>query len=90
MRGLVFFECGEPAAARGGVLSFALPVLAAREAAWLLVGFQRAWLFDGHGHTIRMNVGVPTERAPSEVDEEAFAFAAAVVKEGVGESHSPE
>lgn len=63
---------------------------AAREAAWMLVGFQRAWLFDGHGHTIRMSVGVPEERAPSPVNEEAFAFAAAVVKEALGESHPSE
>jgi hypothetical protein len=63
---------------------------AAREAAWMLVGFQKAWLFDGHGHTIRMSVGVPEERETSPVDDEALAFAVAVVQEAVGESHPPE
>jgi hypothetical protein len=63
---------------------------APREAAWLLVGFQKEWLFDGHGHTVRMSVGAPEERTNSPVDEKALAFATAVVKEAVGESDSSE
>ena len=61
---------------------------AAREAAWMLIGFQKAWLFDGHGHTIRMSVGVPEESVALPIDDDAFAFAAAVVKEAIGEGHS--
>lgn len=63
---------------------------ATREAAWMLIGFQRAWCFDGHGHTIRMSVGEPEERSAEPVDEAALAFAATVVRESVGESDSSE
>lgn len=53
--------------------------------AWLLLGYQKAWLFDGHGHTIRLSVG---ERAPAEStteDAEAKAFVMALVKDWLGE-----
>lgn len=54
-------------------------------AAWLLLGYRNAWLFDGHGHTIRLSVG---ERAPVEApaeDGEAKAFVMALVKDWLGE-----
>lgn len=50
------------------------------DSAWLLLGYSRHWLFDGHGHTIRLSVG---ERCPgtSGEDAEARAFALDLFKE---------
>jgi len=56
------------------------------EAAWLLVGFQKAWLFNGHGHTIRMSVGSPTLPSVQPEDAEAQAFALDLVKEALDAS----
>lgn len=55
------------------------------EAAWLLLGYRRNWLFDGHGHTIRLNVGERGERAPATEDPEAISFALKLFKERAGE-----
>jgi len=55
------------------------------EAAWLLIGFRKAWNFDGHGHTIRLSVGAASER-DKDVDLDALAFAVTVMKETLGES----
>lgn len=63
---------------------------AAHEAAWMLIGFQKAWVFDGHCHTIRMSVGAPEERAPSSPNAEVLAFVAALMNEVDGEGHSSE
>jgi len=61
-----------------------------KEAAWLLVGFRNAWVFKGHGDTIRLSVGDPVEPTPSSVeDEEGKAFAVRLleqVKDAVGDS----
>lgn len=62
---------------------------AAPEAAWMLVGFQKAWLFDGHGQTIRLSIGSPGEVIESPVDKEVLAFVAEVVMEAANEGRSP-
>lgn len=61
---------------------------AAHDAAWMLVGFAKAWIFDGHGHVIRLSVGAPEKGGDSLVDEKALAFAAALVEEALSESTS--
>lgn len=50
-------------------------------AAWLLLGYRRAWLFEGHGHTIRLNVGERKSVSSNEEDAEARAFALALFAE---------
>lgn len=57
------------------------------EAAWLLLGFQKNWLFDGHGHTIRLNVGERGERAQAADVPEAITFALKLFKEMAGEDN---
>jgi len=52
------------------------------DAAWLLLGFQKAWLFDGHGHNIILNVDGP-RRQDEPADPEAEAFAVKLLKEAV-------
>jgi hypothetical protein len=56
--------------------------------AWLLFGYRRAWLFDGHGHTIRLSVGVRAVAGPAAEDPEAKAFAMDLVKEYLGEAEA--
>lgn len=53
---------------------------AAPEAAWLLIGFKKGWVFDGHAHTIRMSVGASVDKENA-IDAEAGAFALSLVKE---------
>ena len=60
------------------------PFAAGPEAAWMLVGFGKAWVFDGHGHNIRMSVGDPGEPAQETQDAEAKAFVLALAKEHFG------
>lgn len=48
--------------------------------AWLLLGFARAWLFDGHGHTIRLSVGERREAAAAKEDPDALSFALALAR----------
>lgn len=57
---------------------------AGAEAAWMLIGFRKAWVFEGHGHTVRMSVGDPTEPAQDTQDVEAQAFVLALAKEHFG------
>jgi hypothetical protein len=59
---------------------------AAREAAWLLIGLSAAWIFNGHGHTIRLDPGAPQPQQAALVDEEARSFALAVAAEALGEN----
>lgn len=54
-------------------------------AAWLLLGYRNAWLFDGHGHTIRLSVGERSPAEAPEVDADAEAFVKQLVKEWLGE-----
>ena len=56
---------------------------AGREAAWMLIGFRKGWLFDGHGHTIRLRVGDPVEAVSESPDDEAQAWVLALFKEYV-------
>ena len=54
--------------------------------AWLLFGFRSGWVFEGHGHTIRINVG---QRRPAEEggdDAEARSFAEDLLKDAVREA----
>ena len=55
------------------------------DSAWLLLGYRKEWLFDGHGHTIRLNVGERGIRAPAGDDPGAQSFALRLFKESVGE-----
>jgi hypothetical protein len=55
------------------------------DSAWLLLGYRSAWLFDGHGHTIRLNVGEGGERVSAVDDPEARSFALKLFKEWLGE-----
>jgi hypothetical protein len=55
------------------------------EAAWLLLGYANAWLFEGHGHTIRLSVGPRDESSPEGEDSEARAFALKLFQEWLGE-----
>ena len=56
------------------------------DSAWLLLGYRKGWLFDGHGHTIRLNVGERGPRAPVGDDPEARSFALKLFEEWVGEN----
>lgn len=58
------------------------------DAAWLLLGYSTAWLFDGHGHTIRLTVGQRPPRGSFEEDADAKAFAMDLVKEWLVEGKS--
>jgi hypothetical protein len=56
------------------------------DSAWLLFGLRKAWVFDGHGHTIRLNVGGADDQPTHRADPETVAFAAALVQEALGEA----
>jgi hypothetical protein len=56
--------------------------------AWLLLGYKEGWLFDGHGHTIRLNVGERSARAPTTDDPEARSFAMELFREWIGEGNA--
>ena len=51
------------------------------KAAWLLIGYRKAWVFDGHGHTIRMSVGTPPEPQPDVDDRAAAEWVLELLKE---------
>lgn len=58
------------------------------EAAWLLLGYAKAWVFKGgHGHTIKLSVG-PRRDQPSEDDPAAREFVLGLLKERKNESPS--
>ncbi len=59
---------------------------AAREAAWLLIGLSAAWVFNGHGHTIRLDPGGAEPDQEAAVDEDARSFALAIAAEALGEN----
>ncbi len=58
------------------------------EAAWILFGFRKAWLFDGHGHTIRLSVGSPEDTSEEIGDAEAEAFVLDLAEKYLGEDSS--
>ena len=43
-------------------------------AAWLLLGYREGWVFDGHGHTIRLEVGPRAAPEPETDDPETHSF----------------
>ena len=51
------------------------------ECSWLLVGLTKAWLFEGQGHTIRLDVGRRQPDEPVEKDPEAEELASKIFKE---------
>ncbi|MBS0234174.1 MAG: ThiF family adenylyltransferase [Proteobacteria bacterium] len=57
---------------------------AASEAAWMLIGFRKSWVFEAHGHTWLLNVGNPAAPAEDTKDAEAEAFVLALAKEYFG------
>jgi ThiF family len=57
--------------------------------AWLLFGYARAWLFDGHGHTIRLSVGERSGNDTTEEDPDAKEFALKLFEEWLSENSTP-
>jgi hypothetical protein len=52
--------------------------------AWLLIGFRKGWVFDFHGHVIRLTVGEPPLAASARVeDDDALALAIELTQEAV-------
>lgn len=51
------------------------------EAAWMLIGFRKSWVFEGHGHTWLLSVGNPAAPAQDTKDAEAEALVLALAKE---------
>ena len=49
--------------------------------AWLLFGFRRSWIFEGHGHTLRISVGERAAAKENGEDAEAKDFAEALLRE---------
>jgi hypothetical protein len=60
------------------------------EDAWLLLGYSNHWLFDGHGHTIRLDVGKREAQPALEIDEDATAFVATLLEELTHETNAGE
>jgi sulfur-carrier protein adenylyltransferase/sulfurtransferase len=56
------------------------------EAAWMLIGLRKAWLFEGHGHVIRLDVGRRPDLTEEEADEAARQFALELAREACGEA----
>ena len=52
--------------------------------AWLLLGYRQGWLFDGHGDTIRLDVGERPAAERAEEDAEARSFVLELLR-AVGE-----
>jgi molybdopterin/thiamine biosynthesis adenylyltransferase len=59
------------------------------EAAFLLLGIRKGWLFQHHGHSISLDVGAPPPAADVE-DEDAQAFAMGLIKEVLGATTASE
>lgn len=49
--------------------------------AWLLLGYAKGWLFDGHGHTVRLCVGERSAVGTTGDDPHARAFAMELLRE---------
>jgi hypothetical protein len=63
---------------------------APRTGAWLLVGMSAEWVFDGHGCTIRLDVGALRETDGATVDQAALDFVLGLAKQVYGANPSPE
>ena len=57
-------------------------------AAWLLLGYREGWVFNGHGHTIRLDVGPRAAPEPETDDPETRSFVSRLLKEIVGEGQA--
>ena len=57
--------------------------------AWLLLGYREGWVFDGHGHTIRLDVGPRAAPEPeTETDDpETRSFVQGLLEKLCGEGH---
>jgi len=56
-------------------------------AAWMLIGLTKAWVFDGHGHTIRLDVAAAAGAESESDDAEAQQFALTLAKEYLDARH---
>lgn len=52
---------------------------------WLLMGYRKSWLFEGHGHAIRLNVGERRDRYLAVDDPDVIEFALKLFKESNSE-----
>ena len=57
-------------------------------AAWLLLGYREGWVFNGHGHTIRLNVGPRVVSEPVADDLESRLFVEKLSEELRDENHA--
>ena len=48
---------------------------------WLLIGMRAAWVFAGHGHVIRLDVGAAAKQDPTTEDQDARAFVHQLIEE---------
>lgn len=51
------------------------------QVAWMLIGFRKAWVFEGHGHVIRLSAGTPSVPEQKSPDADTLAFQKHLVKE---------
>lgn len=58
------------------------------EAAWMLIGFRKSWIFKGHGDTFLMSVGSPDGPTHAAEDADTRDFVLALAKEYLGENPS--
>lgn len=60
------------------------------EAAWLLLGYRKAWVFGGHGCNIHLNVGLRSAPTPEADDPETRAFVQRLMEDDCGEAQLAE
>lgn len=60
------------------------------DAAWLLIGFKRGWLFTGHGHSLALDVGDPVQAAEEDLDLEATELAVRLAREVIDAAKAAE
>ena len=59
-------------------------------AAWLLLGYRKEWVFEGHGHTIHLDVGTRPAPRPEADDPETQAFVQGLLEDECGEAQLAE
>ena len=59
------------------------------ESAWLLFGFRKGWIFQGHGETIRLTIDAPLQ-GPIVIDEDAKGFILELIRQEVSDESSSE
>ena len=55
--------------------------------AWLLLGYEESWVFQGHGHTIRLDVGPRSAPEPETDDPQIQSFVKKLWEASCGEGH---